>query len=76
MPTKSLNEVMNALSICGRQANCCIGCPYQDVSYPTKIGNTCKDVLHYDALSWLREYRTRADSLAIKVMFLEKRGQK
>lgn len=53
---KTLNEVLNALKNCGRHQKCCIGCPYESVSYP-KVGNTCKDVMHNDALQYLKEFK-------------------
>ena len=68
---KSLEEVMNALSICGRHSKCCIGCPYQDISYPTRIGNTCKDVLHDDALWYLKNYRSDRQMYAENQKFWE-----
>lgn len=68
---KSLEEVMNALSICGRHSKCCIGCPYQDISYPTRIGNTCKDVLHDDALWYLKNYRSDMQMYAENQKFWE-----
>lgn len=51
---KTFNEVIKALSICGRHLDC-IGCPYENVSYPTEIGNTCKDIMHYDALYYMQD---------------------
>ena len=48
-------EVIHALDICGRHRDCCIGCPYQNVSYVTRVGNTCKDVMHADAVYWMRQ---------------------
>ena len=51
---KSFDEVIKALSICGRHPNC-EGCPYENVSYPTEIGNTCKDIMHYDALYYMQD---------------------
>lgn len=68
---KSLEEVMNALSICGRHSKCCIGCPYQDISYSTRIGNTCKDVLHDDALWYLKNYRSDMQMYAENQKFWE-----
>ena len=50
---KSFDEVTKALSICGRRPDC-KGCPYENVSYPTEIGNTCKDIMHYDALYYMQ----------------------
>lgn len=50
---KTLDEVTKALSICGRHPDC-EGCPYENASYPTEIGNTCKDVMHYDALYYMQ----------------------
>ena len=52
---KSFDEVTKALSICGRHFDC-KGCPYENVSYPTEIGNTCKDIMHYDALYYMKGY--------------------
>jgi len=52
---KSFDEVTKALSICGRHPDC-EGCPYENVSYPTEIGNTCKDIMHYDALYYMKGY--------------------
>ena len=54
---KTLNEVLNTLKICGRHQKCCIGCPYESVSYPVVVGNTCKDVMHNDALQYLKEFK-------------------
>lgn len=51
---KTLDEVTKALSICGRHPDC-KGCPYENISYPTEIGNTCKDVMHYDALYYMQD---------------------
>ena len=51
---KSFDEVTKALSICGRHPDCG-GCPYENVSYPTEIGNTCKDIMHYDALYYMQD---------------------
>ena len=51
---KTLDEVTKALSICGRHPDC-KGCPYENVSYPTEIGNTCKDIMHYDALYYMQD---------------------
>lgn len=51
---KSFDEVTKALSICGRHPDC-KGCPYENVSYPTAIGNTCKDIMHYDALFYMQD---------------------
>ena len=51
---KSFDEVIKALSICGRHSNC-EGCPYENVSYSTEIGNTCKDIMHYDALYYMQD---------------------
>ena len=53
----TINEVMNALSICKRYRNCCRGCPYESISYSTKVGNTCVDVMHYDALCYLKQVK-------------------
>ena len=50
---KSFDEVIKALSICGRHPDC-EGCPYENTSYPTEIGNTCKDIMHYDALYYMQ----------------------
>ena len=58
---KTLGEVMNALKNCGRHQKCCVGCPYESMSYPTKIGNTCKDMMHYDAICYLSEYQKIED---------------
>lgn len=52
---KTLDEVMNALKNCGRHPKSCVGCPYESVSYVTKIGNTCIDVMHYDALYYMQD---------------------
>lgn len=54
---KTLDEVIKALSICGRHPDC-EDCPYENVSYPTEIGNTCKDVMHYDAFHYLKTIET------------------
>lgn len=54
---KSFDEVIKALSICGRHPDC-EGCPYENVSYPTEIGNTCKDIMHYDVLYYLKTIET------------------
>ena len=51
---KSFDEVIKALSICGRHPDC-EGCPYENISYPTEIGNTCKDIMHYDALYYMQD---------------------
>lgn len=51
---KSFDEVIKALSICGRHPDC-KRCPYENVSYPTEIGNTCKDIMHYDALYYMQD---------------------
>lgn len=51
---KIFDEVTKALSICGRHPDC-KGCPYENVSYPTEIGNTCKDIMHYDALYYMQD---------------------
>lgn len=51
---KTLEGVIKALSMCGRQPNC-KGCPYENVSYPTEIGNTCIDIMHYDALYYMQD---------------------
>lgn len=51
---KTFDEVTKALSICGRHPDC-KGCPYENISYPTEIGNTCKDVMHYDALYYMQD---------------------
>ena len=53
---KSIYDVINALSICGRHEKCCIGCPYQAVLYPTSVGNTCRDVKNDDAVYYLKQY--------------------
>lgn len=58
---KTLGEVMNALKNCGRHQKCCVGCPYESMSYPAKIGNTCKDMMHYDAICYLSEYQKIED---------------
>ena len=54
---KSFDEVTKALSICGRHSDC-EGCPYENISYPTEIGNTCKDIMHYDTLHYLKTIET------------------
>ena len=46
---KTLDEVTKALSICGRHLGC-KGCTYENV-----IGNTCKDIMHYDALYYMQD---------------------
>lgn len=50
---KNIEDVIKALSICGRHPDC-EGCPYENISYPTEIGNTCKDIMHYDALYYMQ----------------------
>ena len=51
---KTFNEITKAMSMCGRQPDC-RGCPYENVSYPTEIGNTCIDIMHYDALYYMQD---------------------
>ena len=51
---KTFDEVIKALSICGRHPDC-EGCPYKNISYPTEIGNTCKDIMHYDVLYYMQD---------------------
>ena len=54
MGMKTFDEVVKALSICGRHPDC-KGCPYENVSHPMEIGNTCKDIMHYDALYYMQD---------------------
>ena len=54
---KTLDEVISGFECCYINADC-EGCPYENISYPTEIGNTCKDIMHYDALHYLKAIET------------------
>lgn len=71
---KSFDEVIKALSICGRHPDC-KGCPYENVSYPTEIGNTCKDIMHYDALYYMKEYQEKLNILKGKWQITSIKGE-
>ena len=71
---KSFDEVTKALSICGRHPDC-EGCPYENVSYPTEIGNTCKDIMHYDVLYYMKKYQEKLNILKGKWQITSIKGE-